>query len=48
MGDVVDQSMVVKYLGSYLDEQLKLDKRVTENAKRQHIIFTILGKLGTH
>ena len=29
MADVVNQSMVVKYLGAYLDEQLKLDKHVT-------------------
>ena len=46
-GDVVDRSSVVKYLGAYLDKQLKLDKHVTENVKRQHIIFTTLGKLGT-
>ena len=33
-GDVVDQSMVVKYLGAYLDEQLKLDKHVIEKCKK--------------
>ena len=32
--DVVDRSMVVKYLGAYLDEQLKLDKHVTEKCKK--------------
>ena len=47
VGGVVDRSMVVKYLGVHLDEQLKLDKHVTKNAKRQPIISTILGKLGT-
>ena len=46
-GDVVDWSTVVKYVGAYLDEQLKLDKHATEKCKRQHIIFTILRKLGT-
>ena len=33
-GDVVDQSMVVKYLGAYLNEQLKLDKYVTEKCRK--------------
>ena len=31
---VVDQSLVVKYLGAYLNEQLKLDKHVTEKCKK--------------
>ena len=34
VGDVVDRSTVVKYLGAYLDEQLKLDKHVTEKCKK--------------
>ena len=34
MGDVVDRSMVVKYLGVHLNEQLKLDKHVTEKCKK--------------
>ena len=34
VGDVVYQSTVVKYLGAYLDEQLKLDKHVTEKCKK--------------
>ena len=33
-GDVVDQSTVVKYLGAYLIEQLKLDRHVTEKCKK--------------
>ena len=33
-GDVVDQSMVVKYLGANLNEQLRLDKHVTEKCKK--------------
>ena len=33
-GDVVDRSMVVKYLGVHLDEQLKLDKHITEKCKK--------------
>ena len=36
--DVVDQSIVVKYLGAYLDEQLKLDKHVTEKCKKGNIL----------
>ena len=34
VGDIVDRSMVVKYLGVHLDEQLKLDKHVTEKCKK--------------
>ena len=34
VGDVVDQFTVVKYPGAYLDEQLKLDKHVTEKCKK--------------
>ena len=34
VGDVIDQSTVVKYLGAYLDEQLKLDKHVAEKSKK--------------
>ena len=34
IGDVVDRSMVVKYLGAHLNEQLKLDKHVTEKCKK--------------
>ena len=37
VGDVVDRSMVVKYLGAYLDEQLKLDKHVTEKMQKGNI-----------
>ena len=34
VGDVVDRSMVVKYLGVHLNEQLKLDKHITEKCKK--------------
>ena len=34
MGDVIDRSKVVKYLGAYLDEQLNLDKHVAEKCKK--------------
>ena len=34
VGDVIDQSTVVKYLGAYLDEQLNLDKHVAEKCKK--------------
>ena len=34
-GDVVDRSTVVKCLGAYLDEQLRLDKHVTEKCKKE-------------
>ena len=41
-GDVVDRSTVVKYLGTYLNEQLKLDKHVTEKCKKAtYIIYNI-------
>ena len=33
-GDVADRSMAVKYLGVHLNEQLKLDKHVTEKCKK--------------
>ena len=33
-GDVVDRSMGVKYLGVHLNEQLKLDKHITEKWKK--------------
>ena len=45
VGDVIDQSTVVKYLGAYLDEQLKLDKHVAEKCKKATHNFYNIRKI---